>query len=979
MANSRNATTFDLIIPDGRRFVIREVSGAALMPAGVKLTSIEVVTSVGSSNVGGNLGRLLVAPQFVGSEDGQTNLPDKYVFSQSVLAFAEGPNPAQVFAARTPAAVPDGQPQGEVDMTVFGYLVDLTSVDGIGPARSRHENVKGWGAIGRLLVTTGDISSQSNQFTVASVEGWKKNAGIGIQGAGPLGRALTGRVIAIAGNLITLSVAASTTVAHAVVTNDDSLPIQDAIDALGQAGGEVYIPAGDYMIGTKLAWAPNVVINKPLTVGSNTRLFGDGVGRTILHMPDEARQWLPQQSRSAGVNAYYLGSVPIINKNSSLLTEVAASPGSVSDKSAGVTVIPQGITGATRYEYRILAKTHGMHSHASNAGTTTIGNALLDGANFNRITWVAGIETTGYDIYRTVGGATTWGNIGSVGHGVLTFDDKGLVGDLSEAPEFASTQDRNIEISDMTIDGNRFGQSMAQVKGNRTTSPVLSDPMDSLTLEGTGPGTLVDGHTYVVAISYTDSNRSETEATTASIKLSGHTAICATIMAPAPKGASGVVVYLSDTDVDLDDNKNLRFEKVTKDPIAVAAGGAPGQVLTIATHAPVTELAMTEAVPPYTTSFPPGWKIVTPGDSSPSGINFDNASNIYLHDLELTNCVLEGYIFTYTVTYVTVERVASHNNGRFGAAFTGPVKRATFTDCRFTDNRSGGFDFEPVSPITMEDLEFNRCQFNRNGASGTSFGPFINCKYTNIRFTGCSWEDNKVRGFVVNSLWTGFKIENISLRGCYFRNNLNDAFSSNIAIDTLTIDGCFIEDNGRVPLTAPEYSSAAGGAMGVGAGGLCNNWKIIGNHFRPYRDVGESLIYIEHPSSKNWVITGNIFETNPNSVPITIQGPASEHAIFGNDGPGELEIDEEFQHYPAVRRRLMKARATGLAIDIGTTFLQIKFSRPMINPGYRVNIAFAAGWEPGDWWITDQKTSGCTIRWTNPPAIQSSLDYIAEM
>ena len=36
MANSRNATTFDLIIPDGRRFVIREVSGAALMPCGFK-------------------------------------------------------------------------------------------------------------------------------------------------------------------------------------------------------------------------------------------------------------------------------------------------------------------------------------------------------------------------------------------------------------------------------------------------------------------------------------------------------------------------------------------------------------------------------------------------------------------------------------------------------------------------------------------------------------------------------------------------------------------------------------------------------------------------------------------------------------------------------------------------------------------------------------------------------------------------------
>ncbi len=124
LAKSRNATNFDLIIPIGKRLVIHEISGAAFMPTGVKLTSIEVITSVGPSNVGENLGSIIVVPRFVGSEDGPTKVPDKYVFSQSVLAFAEGPNPAQVLAARTPEAVPEGQPQGEVNMTIFGYLVD---------------------------------------------------------------------------------------------------------------------------------------------------------------------------------------------------------------------------------------------------------------------------------------------------------------------------------------------------------------------------------------------------------------------------------------------------------------------------------------------------------------------------------------------------------------------------------------------------------------------------------------------------------------------------------------------------------------------------------------------------------------------------------------------------------------------------------------------------------------------------------------
>jgi hypothetical protein len=125
LANAPNASNFDLTIPDGRRLVIRQISGIARMPAGVKLTSILVNTSVGPSNLGENIGALYVPPQFVGSEDGPTNVPDLYVFDASVLAFAEGPNPAQILAGRTPAAIAEGQPQGEVDLTIFGYLVDL--------------------------------------------------------------------------------------------------------------------------------------------------------------------------------------------------------------------------------------------------------------------------------------------------------------------------------------------------------------------------------------------------------------------------------------------------------------------------------------------------------------------------------------------------------------------------------------------------------------------------------------------------------------------------------------------------------------------------------------------------------------------------------------------------------------------------------------------------------------------------------------
>lgn len=125
LPNARNASNFDLTIPHHKRLVIRQISGFAHMPAGVALTCISITTSVGPSDIGSNLGEINVAPKFVGTEDGPTDVPQLYVFNDNVTAFAQGPNPAQILASRTPEAVPQNQPQGEVFMTVFGYLVDL--------------------------------------------------------------------------------------------------------------------------------------------------------------------------------------------------------------------------------------------------------------------------------------------------------------------------------------------------------------------------------------------------------------------------------------------------------------------------------------------------------------------------------------------------------------------------------------------------------------------------------------------------------------------------------------------------------------------------------------------------------------------------------------------------------------------------------------------------------------------------------------
>lgn len=103
------------------------------------------------------------------------------------------------------------------------------------------------------------------------------------------------------------------------------------------------------------------------------------------------------------------------------------------------TVTPQGAAGSTAYSYKLVAKNAaGDHAAAGTAGSTSTGNATLDGTNFNRLTWTPAtgpteVEVASWDVYRTAGGATQ-GKIGNVPAGTTTFDDTGLAGDASTAP-----------------------------------------------------------------------------------------------------------------------------------------------------------------------------------------------------------------------------------------------------------------------------------------------------------------------------------------------------------------------------------------------------------------------------------------------------------------------------------------------------------------------------------------------------------------
>jgi hypothetical protein len=104
-------------------------------------------------------------------------------------------------------------------------------------------------------------------------------------------------------------------------------------------------------------------------------------------------------------------------------------------------VANQGTAGSTSYSYKVVAVSGTKAGAATSAITTTTGAASLTGTNFNRLTWAApaaGVNITGYRVYRTAGGGST-GLIGTVAGDVLQLDDTGLAGDSASVPTVNST------------------------------------------------------------------------------------------------------------------------------------------------------------------------------------------------------------------------------------------------------------------------------------------------------------------------------------------------------------------------------------------------------------------------------------------------------------------------------------------------------------------------------------------------------------
>jgi hypothetical protein len=100
-----------------------------------------------------------------------------------------------------------------------------------------------------------------------------------------------------------------------------------------------------------------------------------------------------------------------------------------------------GTAGGTTYGYAVVAKV-GVGVAPSATQTTAVGNATLNGTNYNQLSFIGVAGAQSYDIYRVIGGATT-GKIGNVvtvpNQTQYTFNDTGLAGDSTAVPTTNTT------------------------------------------------------------------------------------------------------------------------------------------------------------------------------------------------------------------------------------------------------------------------------------------------------------------------------------------------------------------------------------------------------------------------------------------------------------------------------------------------------------------------------------------------------------
>ncbi len=143
---------------------------------------------------------------------------------------------------------------------------------------------------------------------------------------------------------------------------------------------------------------------------------------------------------------------------------------------AALTVGNEGASGAVGYTYAIVGIDANGQRSLAEAGATATGNAVLDGTNFNRLTWSDIAGYVSYEIFRTIsaGDPATLGLIGTALFGAEVFDDTGLAPTAgtagTESTANATGEGAAMELKtvngDVNVATETFGVGTYQIQGS---------------------------------------------------------------------------------------------------------------------------------------------------------------------------------------------------------------------------------------------------------------------------------------------------------------------------------------------------------------------------------------------------------------------------------------------------------------------------------------------------------------------------------
>jgi hypothetical protein len=176
----------------------------------------------------------------------------------------------------TPATI---TPTGGVSQNLADVAATANAAQ---PSITGRINAAQYGASGSNQQTTGSISSGSNVLTLSSAIDFKNGQGVRIPGAGTNGNGtqLIATILNGAGTTsLTLSASATSTVSGATVYHDDTVAIQNAINAVSASGGRIEFGTGTYNLGGALqnpTGANSILMLPTFSLGSDITLEMSG-------------------------------------------------------------------------------------------------------------------------------------------------------------------------------------------------------------------------------------------------------------------------------------------------------------------------------------------------------------------------------------------------------------------------------------------------------------------------------------------------------------------------------------------------------------------------------------------------------------------------------------------------------------------------------------------------------------------------------